>query len=128
MKRAMNFFETWLEWGEFVFFFFFFFKGGTKCHRSTNSTHAWLTLCTQNSTNATHENQQKFVGLITFWLVGRGDRLAWISSTKLQFIKTSFFFGFWRIRQRIWNMIEFGPHLERLKSLQSAILRHPIDR
>ncbi len=34
-----------------------FFKGGTKCRKSTHSTHAWLTLCTQNSTNATHENQ-----------------------------------------------------------------------
>jgi hypothetical protein len=41
------------------FYFFFYKKGGTKCHRSTHSTHAWLTLCTQNSTKATHENQHK---------------------------------------------------------------------
>jgi hypothetical protein len=41
----------------YFYLFIFIFKGGTKCHRSTHSTHALLTLCTQNSTNATHENQ-----------------------------------------------------------------------
>ncbi len=48
--------------------FIFFFKGGTKCHRSTHSTHAWLTQCTQNSTNATHDNRHlyNFIDSLSF--------------------------------------------------------------
>ncbi len=39
-----------------------FLKGGTKCHRNTHSTHAWLTLCTQNSTNVTQYSwESRFV-------------------------------------------------------------------
>jgi hypothetical protein len=39
------------------FIFILFFKGGTKCHKSTHSTHPRLTLCTQNFTNAIQENE-----------------------------------------------------------------------